>query len=160
MKKNIYEIYMRTKLLGWHLDFFIFLCPTRLRQLNFPNQIIPLSLKEFPPKPDTECFVFCCYINSSQSNSTKEVNGLLCRAPHDLHHKHFFRFVFKCSQCFISVDIMAKKTDYNAIKAKLKEFLTSFTRTDENGRKQFPYAEQITNIAHRLKNIRDLLTPL
>ncbi|XP_023319814.1 DNA replication licensing factor mcm7 [Eurytemora carolleeae] len=47
---------------------------------------------------------------------------------------------------------MAKKTDYNAIKAKLKEFLTSFTRTDENGRKQFPYAEQITNIAHREQN--------
>ena len=52
---------------------------------------------------------------------------------------------------------MAKKTDYNAIKAKLKEFLTSFTRTDENGRKQFPYAEQITNIAHRLKYIHDFL---
>jgi len=44
---------------------------------------------------------------------------------------------------------MAKKTDYAAVKAKLKEFLTDFTALDDNGRKVFTYASQITNIAHR-----------
>ena len=69
---------MRTKLSCWHLDLFIFLCPTRLRQLNFPNQIIPLSLKEFPPKSRS---VFCCWhVASIQANSSKEVNSLISRA--------------------------------------------------------------------------------
>lgn len=44
---------------------------------------------------------------------------------------------------------MSKKTDYDAVKEKLKEFLTSYTTTDEDGRKLFKYAQQITNIAHR-----------
>lgn len=44
---------------------------------------------------------------------------------------------------------MAKKTDYSAVKAKLKEFLSDFTTLDDNGRKVFKYAGQITNIAHR-----------
>jgi len=45
---------------------------------------------------------------------------------------------------------MAKKaTDYEAEKQKLKEFLTGFTTTDEEGRKKFKYAEQLTAIAHR-----------
>jgi len=44
---------------------------------------------------------------------------------------------------------MAKKTDYEALKTKLKEFLSDFTTTDDEGRKQFKYASQITNIAHR-----------
>jgi len=45
---------------------------------------------------------------------------------------------------------MARKTaDYEADKQKLKEFLTGFTTQDEQGRKQFKYAEQLTAIAHR-----------
>lgn len=44
---------------------------------------------------------------------------------------------------------MSKKTDYEAIKQKLKEFLADFTVLDENGRKHFKYASQITQIAHR-----------
>ena len=44
---------------------------------------------------------------------------------------------------------MSKKTDYGAAKAKLKEFLSDFTTLDDNGRKLFKYASQITNIAHR-----------
>jgi len=44
---------------------------------------------------------------------------------------------------------MSKKTDYGAVKAKLKEFLSDFTTLDDNGRKVFKYASQITNIAHR-----------
>jgi len=45
---------------------------------------------------------------------------------------------------------MAKKAaDYEAEKQKLKEFLTGFTTQDEQGRKKFKYAEQLTAIAHR-----------
>ena len=45
---------------------------------------------------------------------------------------------------------MAKKTtDYDAEKQKLKEFLQGFTTLDDNGRKNFKYADQLTNIAHR-----------
>jgi len=45
---------------------------------------------------------------------------------------------------------MAKKgTDYEAEKEKLKEFLSNFTTTDDEGRKKFKYAEQLTAIAHR-----------
>jgi len=45
---------------------------------------------------------------------------------------------------------MAKKgTDYEAEKQKLKEFLTGFTTVDDEGRKKFKYAEQLTAIAHR-----------
>lgn len=44
---------------------------------------------------------------------------------------------------------MAKGTDYEQDKAKLKEFLSSFTKTDDNGRKNFIYADQLTRIAHR-----------
>ena len=44
---------------------------------------------------------------------------------------------------------MAKKTDYDAMKEKLKEFLTSYTTSNEDGRKEFKYAQQLTNIAHR-----------
>jgi len=47
---------------------------------------------------------------------------------------------------------MAKKTDYEAVKLKLKEFLTNFHSSDENGRKVFKYAQQITQIAHREQN--------
>jgi len=47
---------------------------------------------------------------------------------------------------------MAKKTDYDAVKTKLKEFLADFTTTDDNGRKVFKYASQITDIAHREQN--------
>jgi len=45
---------------------------------------------------------------------------------------------------------MAKKgADYEAEKQKLKEFLTGFTTVDDQGRKKFKYAEQLTAIAHR-----------
>jgi len=45
---------------------------------------------------------------------------------------------------------MAKKTaDYEAEKQKLKEFLANFTLQDDEGRKKFKYAEQLTAIAHR-----------
>jgi len=46
---------------------------------------------------------------------------------------------------------MAKKgqQDYEADKQKLKEFLTSFTTIDEQGRKNFKYANQLTAVAHR-----------
>ena len=44
---------------------------------------------------------------------------------------------------------MSKKTDYAAVKQKLKEFLADFQVLDEEGRKEFKYASQITNIAHR-----------
>ena len=45
---------------------------------------------------------------------------------------------------------MAKKgADYEAEKQKLKEFLTGFTQVDDQGRKKFKYAEQLTAIAHR-----------
>jgi len=44
---------------------------------------------------------------------------------------------------------MAKKTDYEAVKLKLKEFLTNFHTSDDNGRKVYKYATQITQIAHR-----------
>ena len=51
---------------------------------------------------------------------------------------------------------MARKTaDYEADKQKLKEFLTGFTTQDEQGRKQFKYAEQLTAIAHR-EQVREL----
>jgi DNA replication licensing factor MCM7 len=42
-----------------------------------------------------------------------------------------------------------KGTDYEVEKQKLKEFLTNFTTTDDEGRKKFKYAEQLTAIAHR-----------
>jgi hypothetical protein len=45
---------------------------------------------------------------------------------------------------------MAKKTDYAALKQKLSEFLSGFATVDDNGRKHFKYAEQLTNLAHRL----------
>ena len=45
---------------------------------------------------------------------------------------------------------MSKKTDYSAVKQKLKEFLADFQVLDDQGRKEFRYASQITNIAHRL----------
>ena len=45
---------------------------------------------------------------------------------------------------------MAKKgADYEAEKQKLKEFLSGFTTHDDQGRKKFKYAEQLTAIAHR-----------
>ncbi len=44
---------------------------------------------------------------------------------------------------------MAKKTDYAALKQKLSEFLSGFATVDDNGRKHFKYAEQLTNLAHR-----------
>jgi len=44
---------------------------------------------------------------------------------------------------------MSKKTDYAAVKQKLKEFLADFQVLDDEGRKEFRYASQITNIAHR-----------
>jgi len=45
---------------------------------------------------------------------------------------------------------MARKAaDYESDKQKLKEFLANFVTQDEEGRKQFKYAEQLTNIAHR-----------
>jgi len=44
---------------------------------------------------------------------------------------------------------MASKGDYEAEKQKLKEFLANFATTDEEGRKTFKYAEQLTAIAHR-----------
>ena len=45
---------------------------------------------------------------------------------------------------------MAKKTaDYEAEKQKLREFLTGFTTQDDQGRKKFKYAEQLTALAHR-----------
>ena len=45
---------------------------------------------------------------------------------------------------------MAKKTaDYEAEKQKLREFLTGFTTVDDQGRKKFKYAEQLTALAHR-----------
>ena len=46
---------------------------------------------------------------------------------------------------------MSKKTDYSAVKQKLKEFLADFQVLDDQGRKEFRYASQITNIAHRLE---------
>ena len=53
-------------------------------------------------------------------------------------------------------DRMARKTaDYEADKQKLKEFLTGFTTQDEQGRKQFKYAEQLTAIAHR-EQVREI----
>lgn len=45
---------------------------------------------------------------------------------------------------------MASKGDFEAEKQKLKEFLANFATTDEEGRKTFKYAEQLTAIAHRL----------
>jgi len=42
-----------------------------------------------------------------------------------------------------------KRSDYEAEKQKLKEFLTNFTETDDEGRKTFKYADQLTAIAHR-----------
>ena len=45
---------------------------------------------------------------------------------------------------------MARKTaDYEADKQKLREFLTGFTTVDDQGRKKFKYAEQLTALAHR-----------
>ena len=45
---------------------------------------------------------------------------------------------------------MANKTgDYEADKQRLKEFLANFSVTDEEGKKTFKYAEQLTAIAHR-----------
>ena len=43
----------------------------------------------------------------------------------------------------------SKGTDYEAEKQKLKEFLANFATTDEQGKKVFKYAEQLTAIAHR-----------
>ena len=48
---------------------------------------------------------------------------------------------------------MAKKTDYAALKQKLSEFLSGFTTVDDNGRKHFKYAEQLTNLAHRYPTV-------
>ena len=46
--------------------------------------------------------------------------------------------------------VMANKTgDYEADKQRLKEFLANFAVTDEEGKKTFKYAEQLTAIAHR-----------
>lgn len=39
--------------------------------------------------------------------------------------------------------------NYEADKEKLKQFLSGFTTVDDNGRKKFPYADQLTRIAHR-----------
>lgn len=39
--------------------------------------------------------------------------------------------------------------NYEADKEKLKAFLSGFTTVDDNGRKKFPYADQLTKIAHR-----------
>lgn len=44
---------------------------------------------------------------------------------------------------------MSKKTDYAVLKQKLSEFLSGFSTVDDNGRKRFKYAEQLTNLAHR-----------
>jgi len=45
---------------------------------------------------------------------------------------------------------MARKAaDYEQDKQKLKEFLANFTLQDDEGRKKFKYAEQLTAIAHR-----------
>ena len=45
---------------------------------------------------------------------------------------------------------MARKTaDYEADRQKLREFLTGFTTVDDQGRKKFKYAEQLTALAHR-----------
>ena len=45
---------------------------------------------------------------------------------------------------------MANKTgDYEADKQRLKEFLANFAVTDEEGKKTFKYAEQLTALAHR-----------
>merc|ERR1719305_674366 len=45
---------------------------------------------------------------------------------------------------------MANKTgDYEADRQRLKEFLANFAVTDEDGKKTFKYAEQLTAIAHR-----------
>ena len=47
----------------------------------------------------------------------------------------------------------SKGTDYEAEKQKLKEFLANFATTDEQGKKVFKYAKQITAIAHREQSI-------
>ena len=52
---------------------------------------------------------------------------------------------------------MASKGDYEAEKQKLKEFLANFATTDEEGRKTFKYAEQLTAIAHRFAGLVWLL---
>ncbi|XP_026280371.1 DNA replication licensing factor Mcm7 [Frankliniella occidentalis] len=45
---------------------------------------------------------------------------------------------------------MSTKTrDYDADKEKLKQFLKEFCTQDDEGRKQFKYATQLTNLAHR-----------
>ena len=45
---------------------------------------------------------------------------------------------------------MASSTQNDeADKEKLKRFLSSFTTVDDNGRNKFPYADQLTRIAHR-----------
>jgi len=43
----------------------------------------------------------------------------------------------------------SKGTDYEAEKQQLKEFLANFATSDDQGRKKFKYAEQLTAIAHR-----------
>ena len=50
-----------------------------------------------------------------------------------------------------------KKTDYAALKQKLSEFLSGFATVDDNGRKHFKYAEQLTNLAHRYRFIKKYL---
>lgn len=51
---------------------------------------------------------------------------------------------------FSRIKVMANKTgDYEADKQRLKEFLANFAVTDEEGKKTFKYAEQLTALAHR-----------
>ena len=44
---------------------------------------------------------------------------------------------------------MANRRDYDADKQRLAEFLTNFCFLDNEGRQFFPYADQLTAIAHR-----------
>ena len=40
-------------------------------------------------------------------------------------------------------------TSYDDVKSKLKEFLAGFHKVNDRGQKEFVYARQITELAHR-----------
>ena len=40
-------------------------------------------------------------------------------------------------------------TNYDDVKSKLKEFLAGFHKVNDRGQKEFVYARQITELAHR-----------
>ncbi len=76
----------------------------------------------------------------------KTVGGIIINV---IHFTLFYYTVPTYPTFSAFLKIMNKKTDYAALKQKLSEFLSGFTTVDDNGRKRFKYAEQLTNLAHR-----------